>query len=58
MNLLPHELAARLRVSIGTLANWRVQGKGPAFIKCGKKVLYPVAKVEEWEEANLRRNTT
>ncbi len=30
---------------------------GPKFIKCGKKVLYPVAKVAEWEEANLRRNT-
>lgn len=57
MNLLPKELADRLRVSVGTLANWRVKGYGPTFIKCGKKILYPVAKVEAWEEENMRANT-
>lgn len=57
MNLLPNELADRLRVSKGTLANWRVKGCGPKFIKCGKKVLYPMAEVEAWERANMKENT-
>lgn len=57
MNLLPKEVAARLRISVGTLANWRVQGVGPKFIKTGSKVLYPLVHLEAWELAQLRQNT-
>lgn len=57
MNLLPKELAERLRVHVGTLATWRVQGRGPKFIKSGKRVLYPVKEVEAWESDNLKRST-
>lgn len=57
MNLLPTEAAARLRTTIGTLANWRVRGQGPRFIKVGRKVLYPVAEIEAWERKNLKENT-
>jgi hypothetical protein len=45
------EVAERLRVSVLTLANWRVLGKGPAYVKIGSKVLYPIDTLEEWELA-------
>lgn len=56
-NLTPKETADRLRVTTGTLSNWRVQGNGPKFIKAGRKVLYPVAQVVAYETAALRSNT-
>jgi len=58
INLLPREVADRFRMNMHTLANWRLQGRGPKFIKCGKKVLYPLVEVEAWEKANLRTATT
>lgn len=58
MNLTPKETAERLRLSHGTLSNWRVQGCGPKFIKMGKKVLYPLAEVEAFEKRQLRENTS
>ena len=57
MNLLPKEVAARLRVHDKTLARWRATGEGPRFIKHGRKVLYPEAEVQTGENARLRVNT-
>lgn len=57
MNLLPKEAAERLRISTGTLANWRVTGEGPRFIKFGRRVLYPVKEIEAFEQRCLRSNT-
>jgi hypothetical protein len=34
----------------GTLANWRMNGKGPEYVKLERKILYHVAKIEEWLE--------
>jgi hypothetical protein len=50
------ELASRLRMSPGTLANWRHRGEGPGFLKIGKKILYPIAEVQAYEEQALRRS--
>ena len=50
VNLTPKELAARLHISTGTAANWRVTGHGPEFLKFGKRVLYPLEAVETWEQ--------
>jgi len=44
-------------VSTGTLANWRTQKRGPAYVKIGSRVLYPLDKLEEWEAAGLRAAT-
>jgi len=33
--LTPVEVSLRLKVSIKTLANWRVSGRGPSFRKLG-----------------------
>ncbi len=59
-HLTPADLAERLDMSEGQLANWRSQGKGPDYIRGeseGTKalILYPEAWVEEWE--NSRRVT-
>jgi len=57
LNLLPKEAAERLRVSVGTLANWRTSGEGPRYIKWGRKVLYPVPEIEAFEASHLRSST-
>lgn len=57
MHLTTHETAARLRVRVTTLANWRVSGFGPRFIKVGRKVLYPLAEIEAFETRQLREST-
>ena len=36
-----------------TLANWRAQGRGPSYVKAARRVLYPLASVEQWEAANM-----
>ena len=53
--LTPAELSKRWggAVKTGTLANWRSNGKGPAFAKFGSRVRYPLAQVVEWEKSNL-----
>lgn len=54
-NLTPAEVVTRWNgaVTTGTLANWRAKGRGPAFIKFGSRVRYPLAKLQQWEIKNL-----
>lgn len=54
VKLSPAQLVQRWggNYSTGTLANWRVQKKGPPFQKLGMKVLYPLDLLEQWEMAN------
>jgi hypothetical protein len=42
-------------VAEGTLANWRVIGQGPAFVKIGRQVRYPLDAVVEYEKARVHR---
>ena len=53
LNLTPDEAAARLRTPVKTLANWRNRRVGPAYIKFGRRVLYPLDKLEAWEKGQL-----
>ena len=55
MFLTAEEVAERYRgeVSVGTLRNWRAMRVGPAFVKIGKAVLYPLAELEAWDRNNL-----
>lgn len=55
VNLTPAEVVARWNgaYSVGTLANWRSQGIGPAFVKIAGRVLYPLADVQAYEEGAL-----
>lgn len=41
----------------GTLANWRSQGKGPAFVRLGKRVAYRGRDLNDWIEAQTVRPT-
>jgi hypothetical protein len=52
--LTPEEVVERYRgeISIGTLRNWRAMRIGPAFVKIGKAVLYPIAELDAWDEKN------
>ena len=52
--LTPEELVARWsdRISLGTLANWRSQEKGPRHVNLGG-ILYALDEVEKYEAMNL-----
>jgi hypothetical protein len=52
--LTSEEVSARYRgeISVGTLRNWRALRTGPAFVKIGKAVLYPVNELDAWDEKN------
>lgn len=52
-NLSTHEAAERLGVTVGTLANWRSAGIGPAYLKIGSRVMYPLAQIEQFEQQCL-----
>jgi hypothetical protein len=54
--LTPGGLSERYKAKLSTkaLANMRSEGKGPPFIKIGRKILYPLADVRAWEAARLR----
>lgn len=54
--LTPAEVAERLRVSTRTLEFWRHQGRGPAFVRLGKRVRYRADDVEGFIDA--QRSTT
>jgi len=46
--LTPKEASDILRVSIHTLAKWRSIGRGPDYIKTGKRVKYSRDTVSDW----------
>ena len=48
--LTTRELAQLIRISAPTLANWRIQSRGPSFLKVGGRVRYQQADVEQWLE--------
>ena len=50
--LTPDELSTRWRIAVSTLKNWRVQGRGPTFIKLGENVRYKLSDVLDYEKQN------
>ena len=54
----PSEAAAQLReISPRTLERWRSEGKGPAFVKLGRRVAYTDEALEEFVRRNTRTST-
>jgi hypothetical protein len=53
--LTAEEVSTRYRgeVTVGTLRNWRAMRIGPAYVKIGKAVLYPVDELDAWDKKNL-----
>jgi hypothetical protein len=52
------ESAAFLKISPRTLEKYRVSGKGPAFSKLGKRVVYHIDDLIEWAESHKRTSTS
>jgi excisionase family DNA binding protein len=46
--LLTEEVAKQLRVSVASLRRWRLERRGPLFIKVGSLVRYRLEEVEVW----------
>lgn len=45
-------------VSVVTLEQWRLQGKGPKFIKVGRCVRYRMADILAFQEDAIRHSTS
>lgn len=43
------QLAVRLHVAAGTIANWAARGEGPDSRMLGGRILYRLSDVEAWE---------
>lgn len=47
------EAAALIGVSASTLRAWRSQGRGPAYARLGRRIVYPRAALERFLAENL-----
>lgn len=56
--LIPAEVAARLRTSLGSLAKWRYERRGPPYHKFGRRVLYKRDELESWEREQMQQVTS
>lgn len=45
------EVADRLRVSLACLRRWRLERRGPRFLKLGSLVRYPAEELNSWIES-------
>ncbi len=45
------EVAERLRVSLACLRRWRLERRGPRFVKLGTLVRYPAEELDRWLES-------
>jgi predicted DNA-binding transcriptional regulator AlpA len=55
--LSPEDLAQNLGLSPATLADWRSQGKGPAYLKAGRRIWYPKTHVDRWIQSQIRETS-
>jgi predicted DNA-binding transcriptional regulator AlpA len=46
--LTPEDLGRMWQVSVGTIANWRTNKKGPEFVRIGGLVRYSPEAVNAW----------
>jgi len=54
----PTRVSEMLCISPATLRKWRWEGKGPRFIKVGRKVAYRESDVAAFIDAQTRRSTS
>lgn len=55
LDLLPTTEAARyIQHSPRTLIRWRGDRRGPPFIRCGRKILYRRASLDQWLQSRER----
>lgn len=51
--LRPEQVAELISVSTRTLARWRCDGTGPAWLKVGRVIRYPSVDLEEWKNHHI-----
>lgn len=51
------DVADLLHVSRSLLAKWRMHGRGPRFMKVGRRILYARVEVSRWLEGQERSST-
>ena len=56
--LTPQELAQRWNIASHTLSQWRWNARGPRYLKIGKRILYRLEDIQEFEEKKIRRHTS
>jgi predicted DNA-binding transcriptional regulator AlpA len=56
--LSTEQAATLLGLARQTLAIMRVHGRGPRYVKLGRRVFYDPADLSAWIEANKRRHTS
>ena len=49
------QVAARMQLAVATIRRWRIEGKGPRFVRLGGAVRYHVGDVEAWIEGGGQR---
>lgn len=52
------QVATLLGVSTKALERWRLVGKGPKWLRCGRLARYRPEDLEAWIEAGLRQSTS
>lgn len=50
LHLSENDLASRWGMSPKTLQRWRMEGRGPIYLKLGKRVAYSMSTVLEYEQ--------
>lgn len=51
-------LANRWDIKAATLKQWRWNGRGPTYLKLGRRVMYRLQDVEQFEQEHLRAHTS
>ena len=54
----PVVLAERWNVTQATLSQWRWNGRGPKYLKLGRRVMYRAQDIQEFEDQQLRQDTS
>ena len=56
--LTPLALANRWSLNPNTLSQWRWNGRGPLYLKIGRRVLYRLEDVQSFEDKKCRQNSS
>jgi len=56
--LRENEVSTRLGLSVRTLQKWRLEGRGPRFVKLGNAVRYDPADLDLFVREGARRSTS
>jgi len=56
--LTPKQLAELFAVNENTIAQWRVQGNGPKFVKIERRIRYAATDVDHWMNERTFASTT